>query len=962
METLAFALKYIQQGYSVIALKAGSKIPFVNSWEAYQKTFASKGQLEDWFSNGHATNNIAIVKGRISRIIAYDIDGEEALARFNRAVESLDDEELKTALEDTMHIRTASGNTNIIVGVRIEEFTSAEDDKLLASPVLWTNGSKHSEIRAKGEGGYIVAPPSSLADGKRYELIDGKSAVSKLSKTQIYKLISAIRNQASSKNDWDSRTDSGNTDLKEEDVSNIVAILKPYYQHGNRNDFTMYLSGLMKKEGVSFQGALRVIESIAADDEEKSARIRTLEETYKKEDLDKVCGYSGLLSILVNQTQNREKAEQILDEVRSVFPKTSEVVKHTKQLTDTATKEEQKSPSQILIELAYENTSLFFKDQHGIALALVAPVEGRKELIPLESDKFKRYLAKLFYDNNDSSIANKESINNAIQILQANIEYHGQTIPLSLRITWKEDAICYDLTDVQWRYVEISKDGWQIKDDSSIMFVRHNQVAQVLPDRNYECDILDKFVGLTNVKDDKDKLLLKVYIISLFVPDIATMLMVHGEQGAAKSLLQRLIKQLVDPSRPVLLTLHASKDEFIQQLSHNYVAYYDNVRGTPKWLADEACKAVTGIGQTKRKLYTNDEDVVYEYKRCLGFSGINICMTEPDVLDRSILIELTRIPRDKRKLESQILSEFEQIKPKVLGYIFDVLVKALEIKPGLQLNDLPRMADFALWGEAISQAMGNRPLTFLNAYYDNIGRQNIEAIDSHPLAHVIAKYFEDENKGGVLKGSPLEILEVLKEFAQNHKVSTDSKLWPKSANSLSRRLNQIRSNLLEGLEIEVTISRTTTTKDKNKVNTSTIEIRKISPVSPISPVEQNHEGNCDKTTGDISGTGDNISPAGKIPPAENPQNQAQKPATGDTGGIGDIVSSSEWAAHTTAIREQKCHTFRFQCYYCNSFKTNSNDYYERHVIRKHGQGHPCYPSKADLEKLGLKPQAKSWEI
>jgi hypothetical protein len=412
------------------------------------------------------------------------------------------------------------------------------------------------------------------------------------------------------------------------------------------------------------------------------------------------------------------------------------------------------------------------------------------------------------------------------------VEYNGQTIPLSLRVALKEDAICYDLTDEKWRYVEITKYEWQVKDDdASILFARHNQVAQVLPDRNNEADILDKFIALTNVKNDKDKLLLKIYIISLFVPDIAhTMLIVHGEQGAAKSLLQRLIKGLVDPSRPILLTIHASRDEFVQQLSHNYIAFYDNVIAVPSWLADESCKAVTGIGQTKRKLYTNDEDVVYEYKRCLGFSGINICLTEPDTLDRSILIELMRIPRDKRKLESQILSEFEQIKPKVLGYIFDVLVKALQIKPNLQLNDLPRMADFALWGEAISQAIGNRSLEFINAYYDNIGRQNIEAIDSHPLAHVIAKYFEQEeyHNSKVFTGSPMEILEVLETLAEKHKISTDSKLWPKSPNSLSRRLNQIRSNLLEGLGIEVTIKRTTTTEDKKKVNTATIEIRKIS--------------------------------------------------------------------------------------------------------------------------------------
>jgi hypothetical protein len=66
------------------------------------------------------------------------------------------------------------------------------------------------------------------------------------------------------------------------------------------------------------------------------------------------------------------------------------------------------------------------------------------------------------------------------------------------------------------------------------------------------------------------------------------------------------------------------------------------------------------------------------------------------------------------------------------------------------------------------------------------------------------------------------------------------------------------------------------------------------------------------------------------------------------------VSQASHVSPTTA--EQ------FQCYYCDSFKTNSNDDYEGHTIMKHGQGHPCYPSKADLEKLELKAQGKRWEI
>lgn len=97
------------------------------------------------------------------------------------------------------------------------------------------------------------------------------------------------------------------------------------------------------------------------------------------------------------------------------------------------------------------------------------------------------------------------------------------------------------------------------------------------------------------------------------------------------------------------MTLHDNLPEFIQQLSHNYLATYDNMKYIPKWLSDEVCKAVTGIGQTKRMTYTNDEDKIFEYKHCLNFNGINIVFSEPDVIDRSIIIELDEIEDEDRK-------------------------------------------------------------------------------------------------------------------------------------------------------------------------------------------------------------------------------------------------------------------------------------------------------------------------
>jgi hypothetical protein len=51
--------------------------------------------------------------------------------------------------------------------------------------------------------------------------------------------------------------------------------------------------------------------------------------------------------------------------------------------------------------------------------------------------------------------------------------------------------------------------------------------------------------------------------------------------------------------------------------------------------------------------------------------------------------------------KKRILTEFFELRSKLLGYIFDIIVKALKIKPTLELKQFPRMADFALWGEAM---------------------------------------------------------------------------------------------------------------------------------------------------------------------------------------------------------------------------------------------------------------------
>jgi hypothetical protein len=69
-----------------------------------------------------------------------------------------------------------------------------------------------------------------------------------------------------------------------------------------------------------------------------------------------------------------------------------------------------------------------------------------------------------------------------------------------------------------------------------------------------------------------------------------------------------------------------------------------------------------------------------------------------------------------------------------------------------------------------------------------------------------------------------------------------------------------------------------------------------------------------------------------------------------------------------AHRSHRAHSngHLFTCYYCekvgNIFSTNSESEYKKHGGNKHTKNPLLYPSKAEIEHYGLKPQGKEWEI
>nr|MDQ3969589.1 hypothetical protein [Thermoproteota archaeon] len=584
-------------------------------------------------------------------------------------------------------------------------------------------------------------------------------------------------------------------------------------------------------------------------------RITTLEDTYSKETPDQVKGYQGLLEILEAQLCSADLALQILKEVQDVFPENS-LLRDSNAVGDSDAHDDDggggtklPSASELAIRLVDKRIVLYFKDEYGTPHIKVK-VGDHTEIMPVGSSRFELYVSKVFYDEMDRQVLKAESLNEVVRILTARTTFDGTTARLHLRAAWgisdddnngvDYNTLYFDPTTENWSCIKVTTHGWEIlpRHPDNVLFTRFKQLPQAMPVREYSPDIMDRYLDLMHIKGQTSRLIVKVMLIASFIPDIGHPIIVpNGEQGGVKSTYCRYHKRIVDPCAVELLTIPKDRNEFVQHMHHNYVVVYDNVRIVPKWFSDEICKAVTGAGNSKRKLYTDDEDIAYNYKRLILVNGINNVLTEPDALDRSVMLDFTRISDEERREEAEVDAEFEAMKPGLLGYIFDILVKALSIKHTIKLQRKPRMADFAVWGEAIARAMGCKELEFLDDYYSVLERQNVDAVEATLVGPAIVNFVGTWQQGNKeWEGSPDALLNALRKVAEAFRIDTRDSMWPKKGNSLVRKIKPLLPDLRQGYQIDIAITRDAKGEKTKSKNSTWITInRRISPISPLSP-------------------------------------------------------------------------------------------------------------------------------
>jgi len=513
--------------------------------------------------------------------------------------------------------------------------------------------------------------------------------------------------------------------------------------------------------------------------------------------------------------------------------------------SDKTKEKENKTVKIKLIEFAKHNIkkTVVSKSDSSKVYVLI-PIKEHVESFDLASTRMKHWLKSSYYDS-CHEVFSDETYKAALDLLLAKA-LTGDETPREIiynRVAMVNNEIYYDLCSIDWKAVKISKKGVEVVflgTDTPIFTRSVKQTEQTRPNLKVHGDALGELVRLLRIQDCKTIFL--VHLISLLLEKYAMPIMaITGEQGSIKSTISAAVKRIIDPSGTTLEDntnkMPKNSDDLNILLYNKYCCVFDNVSYINNNSSDDLCRAVTGNTYQKRKLYTDSDEIILTFKGKIILNGISPSIEYNDLLDRTIFYHTEQVPKEQRITEEQFNEKFESLLPHVLGDIFNVLSLALKNYPKVKqsIKTLPRLADFATWGECISRALGNESGLFLEEYEKGIA----DALTAASYSHAIIPYIAEKMDGITEIESPVSDFYVdLKEWAESHNYDTSSKYspFPKAANKLVQHISRINPLLRNsGYEIQ----NYTNTKDPRFTKNSRIlKITKLSSLSsPASPLQ-----------------------------------------------------------------------------------------------------------------------------
>ena len=279
---------------------------------------------------------------------------------------------------------------------------------------------------------------------------------------------------------------------------------------------------------------------------------------------------------------------------------------------------------------------------------------------------------------------------------------------LYLRVASHDKNLWIDMCDLTGRAIKITSQGWSIESQPPMLF-RRTVLNGPLPDPELG-GTLEYLWSLLNVTEP-DRPLVTAWLIAALFPDMPhPVLSFLGEQGTGKTTAHKMLVTAIDPGPVPIRKPPRDSESWVTAAAGSWFVGIDNLSDVPPWLSDSICRAVTGEGDVRRKLYTDGEHAVFAFRRCICLNGIDLGATRGDLAERMLPITLDRISETARRSEEEIWSQWQQRHARIFGAILDLAVHVISGLSSIELTAKPRMADFAKVLAVVDRVLGTAGL------------------------------------------------------------------------------------------------------------------------------------------------------------------------------------------------------------------------------------------------------------
>ena len=305
-------------------------------------------------------------------------------------------------------------------------------------------------------------------------------------------------------------------------------------------------------------------------------------------------------------------------------------------------------------------------------------------------------------------VAPQQALSDALATLEG-FALEQEPTTLYQRVARHDGALWLDLGCSKGRAVRIAPDGWQVVDEAPVRFKRTPLTGPLpTPVQGGQLGELWSWVHATS----EDRPLVAAYLVAALMPDIAhPVLGLFGEQGSGKTTAMKAVTLTIDPGPVPYRKPPRDADSWVTAASGSWVVALDNVSHVPDWLSDTLCRAVTGEGDVRRRLYSDSELATFAFRRVIAMTGIDLGSLNGDLADRLLPVHLERISDGERREETTMWgSAWHDAHPRILGAVLTLAADVLARLHTTKLERMPRMADFARVADAVDQVLGTSGL------------------------------------------------------------------------------------------------------------------------------------------------------------------------------------------------------------------------------------------------------------